>query len=89
VAWPSTRPEPPLSILSLPKRRWVTRRPYRAREDMKYICLGYLDERTWDTLSEGERNPPMDERFAYDDMLRRGGHSVGGRRSKAPGTPPR
>jgi hypothetical protein len=56
---------------------------------MKYICLGYLDERTWDTLSEGERNPPMDERFAYDDMLRRGGHSVGGRRSKAPGTPPR
>ena len=45
---------------------------------MKYICLGYTEERKWDTLSDSERNRMMEECFAYDDVLRKGGHFVGG-----------
>jgi hypothetical protein len=45
---------------------------------MKYICLGYYDEKKWETMSEGERNSMMDECFAYDDVLRKNGHFVGG-----------
>jgi hypothetical protein len=45
---------------------------------MKYICLGYMDEKKWETMSESERNTLMDECFAYDDVLRKNGHFVGG-----------
>ena len=45
---------------------------------MKYICLGYYDEKKGETMSESERNALMDECFAYDDVLRKNGHSVGG-----------
>ena len=45
---------------------------------MKYLCLGYLDEEHWDSMSESQRNALMDECFAYDDVLRQGGHFVGG-----------
>jgi hypothetical protein len=45
---------------------------------MKYICLGYYAEKRWETMSEGERNSMMDECFAYDDVLRKNGHFVGG-----------
>jgi hypothetical protein len=45
---------------------------------MKFICLGYLDERSWDALSDVERNAMMDACIAYDDELRQGGHFVGG-----------
>lgn len=45
---------------------------------MKYICLGYYDEKNWETMSENERNALMDECFAYDDVLRKTGHFVDG-----------
>ncbi len=45
---------------------------------MKYICLGYLDENKWNTLSESEQNAFVDECFAYDDELRANGHFAGG-----------
>jgi hypothetical protein len=45
---------------------------------MKFVCLGYFDEKRWGTMSEGERNALMDACFAYDDALRKGGHFVGG-----------
>jgi len=45
---------------------------------MKYICLGYMNEEVWETLSESERNTFMDECFAYDDELRKNGHFAGG-----------
>lgn len=45
---------------------------------MKYICLGYMEENKWDSLSESERNAMMEECFAYDDELRKNGHFVGG-----------
>lgn len=45
---------------------------------MKYICLGYIEDGKWESLSESEREALMDECFAYDDILREGGHFVGG-----------
>ena len=45
---------------------------------MKYICLGYIAEKKWETMSESERNAMVDECFAYDDVLRKNGHFVGG-----------
>jgi hypothetical protein len=45
---------------------------------MKYICLGYIDENKWETISENERNALMDECFTYDDVLRKNGHFAGG-----------
>jgi hypothetical protein len=45
---------------------------------MKYICLGYTEEKNWETMSESQRNAMMDECFAHDDVLRKNGHFVGG-----------
>jgi hypothetical protein len=45
---------------------------------MKYICLGYFDEKKWETMSESEQKVFMDECFAYDDELRKNGRIVGG-----------
>jgi hypothetical protein len=45
---------------------------------MKFICLGYADEKQWEQMSESERNALMDECLAYDDVLRRDGHFAGG-----------
>ena len=45
---------------------------------MKYICLGYFDEKKWETMSESEQTAVMDECFAYDDVLRKNGHFAGG-----------
>jgi hypothetical protein len=45
---------------------------------MKYVCLGYLDEKQWERASESEQHALIDECFAYDDVLRKNGHFVGG-----------
>jgi hypothetical protein len=45
---------------------------------MKFICLGYYDEKQWETMSESERNALMDECFTYDEVLRKNGHFAGG-----------
>ena len=45
---------------------------------MKYICLGYMDGNKFETMSESERNVFVDACFAYDDVLRKNGHFVGG-----------
>jgi len=47
-------------------------------EIMKYICLGYFDEKKWEAMSESEQTAVMDECFAYDDVLRKNGHFAGG-----------
>jgi hypothetical protein len=46
--------------------------------NMKFICLGYADEKTWAAMSESERNALVDECLAYDDVLRRNGNFAGG-----------
>jgi hypothetical protein len=45
---------------------------------MKYICLGYLDEKAWESIPESEQNALIDDCFAYDDVLRKNGHFAGG-----------
>src|SRR5690606_17686198 len=45
---------------------------------MKYICLGYMDEEVWETLSESERNTYMDECLRYEQERRKNGHVAGG-----------
>ena len=41
---------------------------------MKYICLGYLEPRKFENMSENERNTVLDECFSYNDELRKSGH---------------
>jgi hypothetical protein len=45
---------------------------------MKFVCLGYIADGKWEAMSEDERSAMMEECFAYDDVLRKGGHFVGG-----------
>ena len=45
---------------------------------MKYICLGYINEKEWESATEAEQQAMMDECFAYDDELKKEGHFVGG-----------
>jgi len=45
---------------------------------MKFICLGYADHQAWENQSESESAAMLEECFAYDDELRRGGHFLGG-----------
>ena len=51
---------------------------------MKYICLGYMNPKKWETMPERERNAMIDECFAYDDVLRKNGHFVGGEALQSP-----
>lgn len=45
---------------------------------MKYICLGYIDIKEYETNPEDYRDGLMDECFDYDDVLRANGHFAGG-----------
>jgi hypothetical protein len=45
---------------------------------VKYICLGYMNPKKWETMPERERNAMIVECFAYDDVLRKKGHFIGG-----------
>jgi hypothetical protein len=45
---------------------------------MKFVCLGFADPSLFDRLTPAELSAAMEECFAYDDVLRRGGHFVGG-----------
>jgi len=44
---------------------------------MKFICLGYADEKLWDAMSDSERETMIEECFAYDDTLRQSGRWTG------------
>lgn len=45
---------------------------------MKYVCLGFIDEKKFAELPPEVTQGLMEECFAYDDELRRGGHFIGG-----------
>ena len=45
---------------------------------MKYMCLGYWDEKKFEALTEAERNSFLDACFGYDEVLRAKGHFLGG-----------
>jgi hypothetical protein len=51
---------------------------------MKFICLGYIDPKQWEALSDNERNAMMDECFSYDDVLRANRHFAGGEALDSP-----
>jgi hypothetical protein len=51
---------------------------------MKYICLGYLDTKQWETLSTSEQTDMIDACFVYDDELRKNGHFAGGEALQGP-----
>jgi hypothetical protein len=44
---------------------------------MKPICLGYLEPDKFETRSENERNPLLDDIFDCADVLRNHGHFIG------------
>jgi hypothetical protein len=46
--------------------------------DLRFICFGFHDEANWAEMSESERESFMEQCFAYDDELRRGGHFLAG-----------
>jgi hypothetical protein len=43
---------------------------------MKYIVLGYLDEKRWDAMSKQEQDAWVAACLTYDDVLRQNGHFV-------------
>jgi hypothetical protein len=43
---------------------------------MKYLCMGFHDERKWAALAEGERNALIEASLAYEEVLRAGGHVI-------------
>ena len=45
---------------------------------MKYVCLGFIDESKFAAIPPDEAQRMREECFAYDDVLRRGGHFLGG-----------
>lgn len=45
---------------------------------MKFVCLGYADLKKMSEHSPTDMAAFMEECFAYDDELRRGGHFLGG-----------
>lgn len=45
---------------------------------MKFVCLGYIDQTKFAEIPQTDALRMMEECFAYDDELRRGGHFLGG-----------
>ena len=45
---------------------------------MKYVVLGFIDEAAFAQIPEADAQSMLEECFAYDDVLRRGGHFLGG-----------
>ena len=44
---------------------------------MRFVCLGYMDENTWDSMSKSEQDATMAECLTYDDELWKNEHWVG------------
>lgn len=45
---------------------------------MKYLCLGYYEERAWRALPEGDRQSLLEECRAYDEALWKNGYYLCG-----------
>ena len=53
---------------------------------MKFVCLGYYDEKAWDGMPQSEQNALVDECLAYDDVLRENNRFAGGEALQPSGT---
>lgn len=51
---------------------------------MKFVCLGYADFNKMKEYTQTELAALMEQCFAYDDELRRGGHFLGGEALQLP-----
>src|SRR6478736_3208857 len=56
----------------------VEKATHSGRSRMKFVCLGFIDETKFAEVSQEDGHRMMEECFAYDDVLRRGGHFLGG-----------
>ena len=45
---------------------------------MKFICLGYMEEKKFEEFSESERNEFIDACLTYDEELKKNGHFLSG-----------
>jgi hypothetical protein len=45
---------------------------------MRFICLGYAEEKKWDDLPQDRLEAMIEECFAYDDVLRSNKQFIGG-----------
>jgi hypothetical protein len=45
-------------------------------EIMRFVCLGYADEKTWGAMTPKEQTDMMQECLAYDEALHKAGHVV-------------
>jgi hypothetical protein len=43
---------------------------------MKYLCMGFHDEKAWATMDDRQRKTLLEETFAYQRDLKDGGHYV-------------
>ena len=43
---------------------------------MRFACLGYIDERKWDSMTKSEQDAMVEECYAYDDELVKNGHWI-------------
>jgi hypothetical protein len=57
---------------------------FQWEETMKFVCLGYFDDKKWEAMSEADQKAFVEECFAYDDVLRKGGHLAGGEALEPP-----
>jgi hypothetical protein len=73
-----------LSISSVAERLKGESSQFLLEKTMKFVCLGYFDDKKWETMSETEQKAFMEECFAYDDVLRKGGHVAGGNALDSP-----
>jgi hypothetical protein len=51
---------------------------------MKFICLGYIEDGKFGSMSPEQQTAMVDECLGYDDELRRKGHFSGGEALDAP-----
>ena len=51
---------------------------------MKFICLGYIEDGKFGSMSPEQQSAMVDECLSYDDELRRRGHFAGGEALDAP-----
>jgi hypothetical protein len=47
-----------------------------AEEILRFICLGYVDEKTWDAKSPEAQSAMMKESLAFIEVLLEAGHSL-------------
>jgi hypothetical protein len=46
-------------------------------DDVKYVCLGYMDEKAWDAIPQTERDAILMDCAAYNDALEDRGLLIG------------